>query len=312
MNQLLAVFFYEWRRTLRAGRVGWWLALAVFPVVITLLIRMQEEFGRRMTLQQVDTVWAVLFYMLIPCVCCSLGCFLNAAPAVAGELEQRSWIYLATRPRGVLWLLIGKYLVAVVWAVTSAIASITAAVAVSEMDMTFPGVAAPEYRQEASWQETEASSFSGGPAGGAVSESQKTDRSRPEVLFRLWYTMVRLSVLSAMSYAALYLMIGAIFPKRAMVFCVFYTGLVEVILSLIPAIINRLTIQYRLRSLMMNWAEPAGRDQMQNNIFFRYVFAEGGNLEQIAWLLGLSAVFLTAAIVVAHVREFTSASESDV
>ena len=310
MNQLLAVFFYEWRRTLTAGRIGWWFALAAFPVLITLLIRSQSDFyAQGVTVQEVDTIWAVLFYMLIPCVCCALGAFLNAAPALASELEQRSWIYLATRPQGILWLLVGKYLVAIVWSITSAIASITMCVLISEMDMSAIGIPSPAYvNGVSSPQNVDQADLSNTDGG----RQRPQVRSRIEVVSRLWFTMVRLSVLSAMAYSALYLMIGAMFPRRAMVFCVFYTGLVEVVLSLLPAIINRLTIQYRLRSLMINWAEPAGRDQMQNNIFFRYVFAEGSNIEQIIWLLSLSGIFLTAAIAVAHWSEFTGASESDV
>lgn len=290
-------------------RLAWWFLLAAFPAALVLLIRFQEDFGFMMTQQEIDTVWSILLYMLIPCVCCAMGVFLNAAPAVAGELEQRSWIYLATRPRGILNLLLGKYAVAVVWAASCGLVGITFAAVVSEIDLSIFGVDPPALRTSDAGTEMRTAG-NGSPM--PEPEVPAVERSRGEVLFRLWFTMARLSMLSAMSYGALFLFIGALFPRRAMIFCVFYMGLVEVVLSLIPAIINRLTIQYRLRSLMMNWAEPAGRDQMQDNIFFRYVFAEGSNFEQILWLFGLSSIFLTGAVVAAHVKEFTSASESDV
>ena len=39
MNALRAVFIYEWKRSLTLGRMGLWLAMAAFPVMITILIR---------------------------------------------------------------------------------------------------------------------------------------------------------------------------------------------------------------------------------------------------------------------------------
>ncbi|MCA9035414.1 MAG: hypothetical protein KDA91_09795 [Planctomycetaceae bacterium] len=298
MNSLSAVFFYEWRRTLTFARLGWWFVLAMFPVAITFMIRRQPRFAAGMRPDEIATVWSIVFYLLIPSVCCMLGVFLNAAPAIASELEQRSWIYLATRPRGVMWMMLGKFLVAVVWAVTSAVLSITLATIVSQMDF-------------AAWRGAETVSeglirlFSS-----SLTETLYSDQS--PAIFRTWWTMVRLSILSACAYSALFLMIGASFPNRSMVFSVGYVALVEVVLSLIPAVINRITVQYRLRSLMINWADPVRRDQMQGNMFFKYVFADGGNTEQILWLIGLTVCFLGAALLIAEKREFTSAAESDI
>ncbi|MBL8814648.1 MAG: hypothetical protein JNL58_01365 [Planctomyces sp.] len=269
MNQLRAIFFYEWKRTLTFGRISWWFLLTAFPVLITLLVRAEANFRDvGMEQPQIETVWTLMFYMLIPCVCCCLGVFLNAAPAIAGELEQRSWVYLATRPWGIFWLLVGKYIIAVVWASSAAIVSASLAI--------------------------------------PLIESQ--DHTK------MWFTICSISLLSSMAYAALYLMIGALFPKRAMVFSVTYTALVEVVLSLIPAIINRFTIQYRLRSLLIQWIEisPEGRRELMENLFFKYVFAEEVSSVQIVWLLGLTGLFLTGSIIAAHVSEFTAASESDV
>jgi ABC-type transport system involved in multi-copper enzyme maturation permease subunit len=38
-----------------------------------------------------------------------------ATPIVYGELEAKTWLFLAVRPRGVMAMLLGKYLVAVLW-----------------------------------------------------------------------------------------------------------------------------------------------------------------------------------------------------
>ncbi len=349
MSSLWAVFGYEWRRGMTPGRIGWWFVLTLFPALIVLMIRWQPQFGRGMQPEEINTVWSIVFYLLIPCVCCVLGVFLNAAPAIAAELEQRSWVYLATRPRGILWLMLGKYLVAVVWAVISALLSISIAAVVSQLDFQAyrngastgslpasqtndvlrplePGIdgkTEAEYRQ--STADAQLASRGGVNQAGVERSAAKgsiTDllansvhhvlwSTQGAMIRRTWVTMVKLSVLSAIAYASLFLMIGAMFPKRAMVFCVAYIALVEVVLSLIPAVINRMTFQYRLRSLMINWADPVGQDQMQGNMFFRYVFADGGNTEQVTWMIGLACLFLLVALLVAQKREFTAAAESD-
>ena len=49
-----------------------------------------------------DQLYTVALYLLGPSIACMLGALLIAAPAIASELEQHSWIYLATRPNGVV------------------------------------------------------------------------------------------------------------------------------------------------------------------------------------------------------------------
>ncbi len=274
MNSLLAVVRFEWTRTMTSGRIAWWVVLAAFPVVITGLVRwftydtVNQVPAERMAdfLEAQQTVWTIVLYMLVPCVAAAIGVLLSAAPAIAGELEQRSWVYMATRPNGVFWLMLGKYIVAVLWGASAAIAGVSMAIPITGMGMQ---------------------------AG-----------------FDLWWTMLRLCLLSCAAYAAIYMLIGAIIPHRAMVFCVAYTGVVEVMISLIPAVVNRITVQYRLRSLFVSWT--GAEDRLQDMPFFEYVFNEDGNTLQILWLLALTSVFLVAAVVIAHRREFTAAAESDV
>jgi len=263
VSALRAVFIHEWKRSLTPGRIVWWFVMAAFPIVITALIASIQRFGQEMGPEDIDAFWAVLLYVLIPCVCCALSVLLTAAPAVATELEQRSWVYMATRPNGIFWLLLGKYLVAVTWGVTAAWAGIAGS-------MLLTTAASP---------------------------------------VQIGVTLSALSVLSAVSYSAVYLLIGAMFPRRAMVFAVMYTGLVEVVLGFIPAIVNRLTVQYRLRSLLMQWVPV--NEKIRSEPAFAYVFAEGSSLVQCLWLLALTAIFLAVALVVAHRKEFTTAAEGD-
>ena len=264
MNALRAVFIYEWKRSLTWGRIGWWCAMAAFPVMITILIRTLGDFEEVNSLEEQKSMWSVTLYALIPCVCVALSVLLTAAPAVAAELEQRSWVYMATRPNGIFWLLLGKFLVSVTWATTAAWTGSAFSVALCGMD-------------------------------------------EPR---RMWLSLSALSLLSSMAYSAVYMFVGAISPKRAMVFCMMYTVIVELVFGSIPAVINRMTVQFRLRTLFVNWMPLDER--IKNESVFQYVMIEGSSFMQCFWLITLSVLFLVAAIVVAHRKEFTSATEGDV
>lgn len=264
MNALRAVFVYEWKRSLTLARIAWWLAMAMFPVMITIMIRTLGDFATPIDMSVQKSNWSMTLYALIPGVCVALSVLLTAAPAVASELEQRSWVYLATRPNGIFWLLLGKYLVSVTWGTSAAWLGSVFSVALCGMDEQL----------------------------------------------RMLLSLLTLSLLSATAYSAVYMLVGAIFPKRAMVFCMMYTVIVELVFGSIPAVINRMTVQFRLRTLFVNWM-PLD-DSMKDDSVFRYVMIDGSSYMQCLWLITLSVLFLVAAIVVAHRREFTSATEGDV
>lgn len=263
MNSLLAIYRFELKRILTPGRAFWWLIVAAFPVVITLMMTRYLRFPRSAPPDEVGFVFTIAIYFLAPSIACMLGVLLTAAPTVATELEQHSWIYLATRPNGLFFLLLGKYLVAVTWAASATILGICVAVPLSR------------------------------------------------VFFKI-DTMIALSSLalcSALAYAALYMMIGTLFHARAMVFCVVYTGAVELFLAMFPAVVNRMTIQFRLRSLLANWiAIPERFDRPE---LYNYIASDESAILQLLWLLALTAVFLSVSFASVQVREFTTASESE-
>ncbi len=72
---------------------------------------------------------------------------------------------------------------------------------------------------------------------------------------QLGKTLSGLSILSCICYGALYLLIGVVVTKRAMITALTYSLVIEVAVSLVPATINQLTISYRLRSLLADWME---------------------------------------------------------
>lgn len=66
---------------------------------------------------------------------------------------------------------------------------------------------------------------------------------------------VRLATLSCFAHAAIFLLIGVIFHRRTMVTAVVYTLAIEYGLSFVPAVANKLTVNYHLRGLLADWMD---------------------------------------------------------
>jgi ABC-type transport system involved in multi-copper enzyme maturation permease subunit len=220
---VLAVLEFELRRAMTVPRLAWWCVLAFFPVLIVTLVTMvpiTERRGDEFTVTKIDIpieIWSSFLFALIPMLISMLGTFLWTTPAVSAEIERQSWVYLAVRPHGRAAVLLGKYLASILWVLPAALAGTTFAVLV--IYRSSDGMAAPGVARE------------------------------------VWWTIARLSCLSVPSYSAIYLALGTIFTKRAMVMAVAYTLIFELVVSWVPALINKLTIQYRLRALFFNWAD---------------------------------------------------------
>ncbi|MEM9588688.1 MAG: hypothetical protein AAGA03_15510 [Planctomycetota bacterium] len=88
-----------------------------------------------------------------------------------------------------------------------------------------------------------------------------------DVTLRMWAVMSGLAVLSCFAHAALYVLIGVIFFRRTMVAAVFYTMLVEYGVSFVPALVNKLTINYRLRGLLADWMGWENVRSQAENVF---------------------------------------------
>jgi len=263
VNSLLAIYQFELKRILTPGRAFWWLIVAAFPVVITAMMSHYLQFPRQAQPEEIGFFFTIAIYFLAPGIACMLGVLLTAAPTVATELEQHSWIYLATRPNGLFFLLLGKYLVAVTWAASATITGICIAIPISRVYYKLDTMLA----------------------------------------------LSALSVCSAFAYGALYMMIGTLFHARAMVFCVVYTGAVELFLAMFPAVVNRMTIQFRLRSLLANWITiPERFDRPE---LYMYIASDESAVLQLMWLLSLTAIFLSVSFASVQVREFTTAAESE-
>lgn len=119
-----------------------------------------------------------------------------------------------------------------------------------------------------------------------------------------------LSTLSCISYSALFLLIGVVVPKRAMVAAIVYTFIGEVAFSTIPAAVNLFTIQFRLRCMLVRWMDFQPEMVNGNPVYLAY-FGE----ESAAWhagvLLAMTAAYLLIASLLLRFREFTFAAETE-
>ena len=100
--------------------------------------------------------------------------------------------------------------------------------------------------------------------GGCISTTLLIPLLGLENSWQLWWTIIRLLVLSSCAYGALFLLIGTFFQRRAMVAAFIYAVAVEGLLSFLPATINQLTISFRLRSLLVLWNEIELPSRMEN------------------------------------------------
>lgn len=72
---------------------------------------------------------------------------------------------------------------------------------------------------------------------------------------RLWCVLSGLALLSCVAHAALYTLLGVVFYRRTLVVAVAYTLVIEFGMSFVPAVVNKLTINYRLRGLLSQWMD---------------------------------------------------------
>lgn len=117
LSAIMQVIGFEARRTRTRGRIGIWLALAIFPSLLLTLLRLQV--GRPVP----DEALAMMAFYLVVQIGCMMGLLLWATPVVGSELESQTWIYLALRPHGKTAILMGKYVVAALWTASAGVVS---------------------------------------------------------------------------------------------------------------------------------------------------------------------------------------------
>ena len=145
---------------------------------------------------------------------------------------------------------------------------------------------------------------------GLVSASLGAVIIGPEHKLHLVGVECGLATLSCLAYAAVFLLIGVIAPKRAMVAGILYAVVFEAAAALIPAAVNLFTIQYRLRCILVRWMDMDVDSARGNPVFVAY-FGEESAAWHVAVLLAMTVAYLVAAALLLRFREFTSAMETE-
>ena len=125
-----------------------------------------------------------------------------------------------------------------------------------------------------------------------------------EPAFRLWLVFSVLIGLASAGYGALFVLIGTIFQRRAMVVTVAYVMLSEFVITMFPAVIRQFTFAYHIRSLAASWMQWTIDPVEMPPIFG----------DQPAWLnlltmIGLTLGLLVTAGVILHNRQYITSEE---
>ena len=121
INGALDAFLFEWKRLMKFPRLAWWIGLAALPPALILIVVSLTAYPEDV---HEYLRFAGLAYILAGCCSNILALLLSATPVIYGELEGKTWTYLAIRPTGKGSVLIGKYFAAVSWATTTSWAAL--------------------------------------------------------------------------------------------------------------------------------------------------------------------------------------------
>lgn len=128
--------------------------------------------------------------------------------------------------------------------------------------------------------------------------------------WRIWWTMVRLLSLSCPAFGAIYLLLGIVLPRRAMVLAVAYTLIFELVIAWVPAVINKLTIQYRLRAILVQWCDLSDLGVRESGVLA--LIGDDPAWHHVVILMLIPPALLLVAVTILRWSEFSASAESDV
>lgn len=134
------VVSYELTRSMTPGRWAMFLLMVCIPTALLIAVSQltpneakytvnvsQLPDGKTTIRDETNLAFCMLVYLLIPQVMTMLGMLVLASPIVHSELEGQTWIYALVRHAGRRSLLLGKYLVAVLWTSSAGILAVSLA-----------------------------------------------------------------------------------------------------------------------------------------------------------------------------------------
>jgi len=126
-----------------------------------------------------------------------------------------------------------------------------------------------------------------------------------ESVLRIWLVLLTLIVFSCLTYGAIYMLLGVVFLRRAMMVAVGYTFVSELLIAFIPAMINQFTVQFHLRCMLVRWfpMKNMPRDM-------RILFGDAPVGQHMFILLAATVGLLTVAVAILHRRELVRADDN--
>jgi hypothetical protein len=220
----LATCRFELKRSFSIQRLATSLGLILFPPLMTFAFLN----GALRTSLAGEILEFVLFTIIfLVALVCLLSLLLWATPNVHGELEGKTWSFIAMRPGGRISNYLGKYLLSVLVSFLTAFFALTLCVLIANRYGALGGGSEP-------WQR--------------------------------WGTLTGIFAMACAVYGAILSMIGAWFTKRAMVVGAGFLIGAEGILSAVPAVVSSFTMSYHLRRLgemWLGWFLPDDRQEYE-------------------------------------------------
>jgi ABC-type transport system involved in multi-copper enzyme maturation permease subunit len=121
---------------------------------------------------------------------------------------------------------------------------------------------------------------------------------------RLWCVIASLVLFSCFAYGAAYSVIGAVFHRKAMVVSVAYILIFEVVISNLPAMINRFTVQHHLFNLLFHWMDWDVPPDVQLLVGSQPAW------QHVAALVAYTLVMLTTATLILRWRQYVTSDEN--
>lgn len=127
MRSIPGVVDYELSRSFTPARLAMFLLMVAIPTSLMIAVAnlTPQRFRNE---QETSLAFCLLLFFLIPQLLTMLGMLVLASPIVHTELEGQSWVYSLVRYQGRRALLLGKYIVAVLWTTCSGIVSASIAI----------------------------------------------------------------------------------------------------------------------------------------------------------------------------------------
>lgn len=262
LPQILSVCLFEFKRSLTFGRMTAYVVLSLFPPAMALLISNVSAFNAYQVV--------IIFLTYVVCI---LSLLLWATPNVYSELESRNWLFITTRPRGRISILLGKFLAAALSA------ALVCAIAISLS---------------------------------CVVVAITVGRFRSDILLDLasfWPKFIVIAAIASFNYAAVFSFIGVLFQRRAMVIAAVYVLGNEFLFGLIPALISQFSVRYHLVGLTLGWLGWFIQEEKPEPEIYETWIAALPVWANILVLAAVPIAFLSASAYIIRNREYITVDE---